>query len=146
MQRDDLYLEKISLENSLGNYKTAMKMLEERIFHPWEGGEGKVVRQYLICHLELAKKAIQEKQFDTALSFMWKLHEQYPENLGEGKLLGTQENDIHYLQGCVYEAMGMNEQAIEKFKQATEGISEPVQAIFIMIRSPIKLYTRDWLG
>ena len=67
VQRDDLYLEKITLENSLGNYQTAKKMLEERIFHPWEGGEGKVVGQYLICHLELAKKAILEKQFDTAL-------------------------------------------------------------------------------
>jgi len=138
VQRDDLYLEKISLENSLGNYHTAMKMLEERIFHPWEGGEGKVVRQYLICHLELAKEAIQEKQFDTAL-FLLEAAEQYPENLGEGKLLGTQENDIHYLQGCVYEAMGMSEQAIEKFKQATEGISEPVQAIFYNDPQPDKI-------
>jgi len=138
VQRDDLYLEKISLENSLGNYQTAMKMLEERIFHPWEGGEGKVVRQYLICHLELAKKAIQEKQFDSALCLL-EAAEQYPENLGEGKLLGTQENDIHYLQACVYEAMGMNEQAIEKFKQATEGISEPVQAIFYNDPQPDKI-------
>ena len=138
VQRDDLYLEKISLENSLGNYKTAMKMLEERVFHPWEGGEGKVVRQYLICHLELAKKAIREELFDTALCLL-EAAEQYPENLGEGKLLGTQENDIHYLQGCVYEAMGMNEQAIEKFKQATEGISEPVQAIFYNDPQPDKI-------
>ena len=137
-QRDDLYLEKISLENSLGNYRTPKKMLEERIFHPWEGGEGKVVRQYLICHLELAKKAIQAKQFDTALCLL-EAAEKYPENLGEGKLLGTQENDIHYLQGCVYEAMGMNEQAIEKFKQATEGISEPVQAIFYNDPQPDKI-------
>jgi tetratricopeptide (TPR) repeat protein len=138
VQRDDLYLEKISLENSLGNYRTAKKMLEERIFHPWEGGEGKVIRQYLICHLELAKKAIQEKLFDTALCLL-EAAEQYPKNLGEGKLLGTQENDIHYLQGCVYEAMGMNEQAIEKFKQATEGISEPVQAIFYNDPQPDKI-------
>jgi hypothetical protein len=43
--------------------------------------------------------------------------EQYPGNLGEGKLPGTQENDIHYLQGCVYEAMGMNEQAIENLNR-----------------------------
>ncbi|HEY6502642.1 MAG TPA: DUF5107 domain-containing protein [Chitinophagaceae bacterium] len=138
VQRDDQYLEKILLENSLGNYKTAKKMLEERIFHPWEGGEGKVIRQYLICHVELAKKAILEKQFDTALGLL-KAAEQYPENLGEGKLLGTQENDIHYLQGCVYEKMGMNEQAIEKFKQATEGISEPVQAIFYNDPQPDKI-------
>jgi tetratricopeptide (TPR) repeat protein len=137
-QRDDLCLEKITLENSLGNYTTAKKMLEERIFHPWEGGEGKVVRQYLICHLELAKQAILGKQFDTALSLL-ESAEQYPENLGEGKLPGTQENDIQYLQGCVYEAMGMNEPAIERFKQATYGISEPVQAIFYNDPQPDKI-------
>ena len=138
VQRDDLYLEKILLENSLGNYKTAKKMLEERIFHPWEGGEGKVVRQYLICHLELAKRAILENEFENALGLL-KAAEQYPENLGEGKLLGTQENDIHYLQGCVYEMMGKYELAREKFTQATEGISEPVQAIFYNDPQPDKI-------
>ena len=61
----------------------AKKMLEKRTFHPWEGGEGKVVRQYLICHLELAKKAIIEKQFDTALCLL-EAAEKYPENLGKG--------------------------------------------------------------
>jgi len=137
-QRDDLYLEVITLENSLGNYQTAKKLLEDRIFHPWEGGEGKVVGQYLICHLELAKKAILEKQFDEACRLL-DAAEQYPTNLGEGKLLGAQENDIHYLQGCVFEAMGMHELAITKFIKATGGISEPVQAIFYNDPQPDKI-------
>jgi hypothetical protein len=53
---------KITLENSLGNYEAARKMLALRTFHPWEGAEGKVVAQYLICYTELAKKALLEKQ------------------------------------------------------------------------------------
>jgi hypothetical protein len=57
--------------------------------------------------------------------------EYYPVNLGEGKLVGVAENDIHYLQGCAYEAIGMEEQANEKFTLATIGNSEPVQAIFL---------------
>ncbi len=137
-QRDDLYLEKATLENNLGNYHVAKKMLEERIFHPWEGGEGKVVDQYLICHLELAKKAILENQFDTAIRLL-EAAGQHPRNLGEGKLLGTPENDIHYLLGCVYEAMGMDEQATEKFNLATDGINEPVQAIFYNDPQPDKI-------
>ncbi|MDB5210922.1 MAG: hypothetical protein JWQ30_1749, partial [Sediminibacterium sp.] len=137
-QRDDLYLEKIAIANGLGHHRLAKKLLEERIFHPWEGGEGKVVAQYLICHLELAKKAILEKNFDTALDLLTSAR-QYPSNLGEGKLLGTQENDIHYLMGCVHEAMGMSEQAIENFTLATEGISEPVQAIFYNDPQPDKI-------
>ena len=137
-QRDDLYLEVVTLENSLGNYHTAKKLLENRIFHPWEGGEGKVVGQYLICHLELAKKMIAEKKFDEACRLL-EAAEQYPNNLGEGKLLGAQENDIHYLQGCVFEEMGMHELATAKFQKATEGISEPVQAIFYNDPQPDKI-------
>jgi tetratricopeptide (TPR) repeat protein len=138
IHRDDLYLEKITLENRLGNYQAAKKMLEDRIFHPWEGGEGKVIGQYLICHLEMAKKAILEKEFDRAIRLL-QAAEQYPINLGEGKLLGTQENDIHYLMGCTFEAMGMNEDAMLRFKMATDGISEPVQSIFYNDPQPDKI-------
>jgi len=146
LQRDDLYLEKITLENSLGNFSTAKTMLEQRKFHPWEGGEGKVIAQYLMCQLELAKNAILEKQFDAALGLLEDA-ESYPDNLGEGKLLGTQENDILYLQGCAYEALGLQEKAIEKFKLTTEGISEPVQAIFYNDPQPDKIFYQGlaWL-
>jgi tetratricopeptide (TPR) repeat protein len=137
-QRDDLYLEKITLENSLGNYQAAKKMLEERIFHPWEGGEGKVVGQYLVCQLELVKTAILENQFEKALSLL-DAAEQYPRNLGEGKLAGVQENDIHYLRGCALEAMGLIADAAEMFKLATNGISEPVHAIFYNDPQPDKI-------
>jgi tetratricopeptide (TPR) repeat protein len=138
VQRDDLYLEKITLENCLGNYETAKKMLEERIFHPWEGGEGKVIGQYLIAYLELAKQAILEDQIDRAFSLL-EAAEQYPVNLGEGKLLGTQENDIHYLTGCAFEAIGMKEDAVLRFRMATNGMSEPVQAIFYNDPQPDKI-------
>jgi tetratricopeptide (TPR) repeat protein len=68
-------------------------------------------------------------------------------NLGEGKLYGTQENDIHYLQGCAYEALGKAESATAKFISATEGISEPVQAIFYNDPQPDKIFYQGlaWL-
>jgi tetratricopeptide (TPR) repeat protein len=137
-QRDDLYLEKITLENFLGNYLVAKEMLSKRIFHPWEGGEGKVVGQYLVCQLELAKKAIREEQFKEAMDLL-EAASHYPLNLGEGKLTGTPENDIHYLLGCAYEMMGMNDRATGLFVQATNGISEPVQAIFYNDPQPDKI-------
>jgi tetratricopeptide (TPR) repeat protein len=70
LQRDDLFLERITLENNLGNFGIAKKMLEERIFHPWEGGEGKVVSQYLTCHIELAKEAMLQNEFEKALCLL----------------------------------------------------------------------------
>jgi tetratricopeptide (TPR) repeat protein len=73
--------------------------------------------------------------------------ENYPDNLGEGKLYGTQENDIHYLQGCAYETLGKEELATEKFISATNGMSEPVQAIFYNDPQPDKIFYQGlaWL-
>ena len=137
--RDDLYLERITMYNLQRNYEKAMDLLAARRFHPWEGGEGKVVYQFLISHIELAKKALKEGRPEDALQLLDDATI-YPENLGEGKLYGTQENDIHYLQGCAYTAMGLSRQAAEKFMQATNGISEPAQAIFYNDPQPDKIF------
>nr|HET6901317.1 DUF5107 domain-containing protein [Ktedonobacteraceae bacterium] len=45
--RDDLYLEYITLLNTLNQHEKALNLLLARIFHPWEGGEGKVTGQYV---------------------------------------------------------------------------------------------------
>ncbi len=136
--RDDLYLERITLYNNTRNYKKAKELLATRKFHPWEGGEGKVVAQYLLCHLQLTKQAIEDGQYPQALELLSAM-EHYPENLGEGKLYGVQENDRLYFSGCVYEAMGMAEQAKILFTAATAGISKPAQAIYYNDPQPDKI-------
>lgn len=138
-QRDDLFLERITLHNQLGNYEKAVELLASRQFHPWEGGEGKVVGQYLICHLELAKKAILHQNFEKALSLL-NAAEKYPINLGEGKLFGVQENDIFYLKGLAYEGLAMPEKAKENFQLAMIGLDEPAQAIFYNDQQPDKIF------
>jgi tetratricopeptide (TPR) repeat protein len=138
-QRDDLYLERITLYNQLGDYEKAQDLIGAYQFHPWEGGEGKVVGQYLICHLELAKEAIEEGAYEKALCFLEKA-ENYPSNLGEGKLAGAQENDIHYWKGVAYDMLNQSENAIRYYRLATEGISEPVQAIFYNDPQPDKIF------
>lgn len=145
-ERDDLYLEMITLHNQLGEYETAKDLVARRKFYPWEGGEGKTVGQFLLCHLALAKKALMEERYNDAMQLL-NSTESYPHNLGEGKLYGTQENDIHYLQGCAYEGLGMKEEAKRKFEQATIGISEPVQAIFYNDPQPDKIFYQGlaWL-
>lgn len=137
-KRDDLYLERITLCNNLQQFARAKESLTKRKFHPWEGGEGKVIAQYLLCHLELAKQAIENDQLPKALELLSAM-EHYPENLGEGKLYGVQENDRLYLLGCVYEGMGLPEQATASFKKATIGISKPAQAIYYNDPQPDKI-------
>ncbi|AXY78006.1 DUF5107 domain-containing protein [Paraflavitalea soli] len=137
-QRDDLYLEKITLHNNRGEFEQAKALLASRRFHPWEGGEGKVVGQFLLCYLELAKLALLHSNYGEVIRLL-KVLEQYPENLGEGKLYGAQENDMHYLLGCAYEGLQEEATAAEYFRMATVGISEPVQAIYYNDPQPDKI-------
>jgi tetratricopeptide (TPR) repeat protein len=139
LQRNDLYLEYIALHNQTEQFEKAKVLLSTRNFHPWEGGEGKVVGQYLFTHIELAKIAFAQKEFSQALALLEQA-ETYPVNLGEGKLLGTQENDIHYWKGLIYEALGNNELALSYFQKASSGISELVQAIFYNDPQPDKIF------
>jgi tetratricopeptide (TPR) repeat protein len=98
-----------------------------------------VVAQYLICHLQLARQAIAQANYRQALQLLQEA-ENYPGNLGEGKLTGAQENDIHYLKGWVYELLGDRQQAAHFYTLATQGISEPVQAIFYNDPQPDKIF------
>ncbi len=89
--RDDLYTEYITLLNATGKHKEALTFIENHIFHPWEGGEGKITTQYKNALMELGKNS--EELLLKALKT--------PYNLGEGKLYGTMDNDIYYLLGKV---------------------------------------------
>ncbi|MBN1927147.1 MAG: DUF5107 domain-containing protein [Prolixibacteraceae bacterium] len=145
-QRDDLYLERITLLNQLGHYGKSLSFLNSHKFHPWEGGEGKVVGQYLIAVTGLAKECLENGKPQKAIDYL-KMTENYPHNLGEGKLFGTQENDINYLKGLAFEMMGENDRAVACFVEATNGISEPVQAIFYNDPQPDKIFYKGlaWL-
>lgn len=138
-QRDDLYLEYVTLLNHLERYTEAIELINSRKFHPWEGGEGKVPAQYQIARLELAKQFINEEKYAQALTLINECYE-YPENLGEGKLYGAQENDFDYYKGCVLEAVGKNEEAAGFFRKASVGISEPVAAVYYNDQKPHKIF------
>jgi tetratricopeptide (TPR) repeat protein len=126
-QRDDLLLEEITLLNLTGHYEEAKEKLDVHQFHPWEGGEGKVSGQYQLARVELAKQALDRKDYDTAILL---LNECLVYHLGEGKLYGAQKNDFYYFLGCAYEAKGENEKAKECWEKATLGPTEPAAAMY----------------
>jgi len=128
-KRDDLYLERITLYNQAGQYQKAKELIECRIFHPWEGGEGKVPAQFIFSHLGLTRIALTNNDFNLALNLLKSL-EHYPENLGEGKLYGTPENHINYFTGCAYEGSGDKQKASLCFEKAAKGNMEPSEAFF----------------
>ncbi|QNL49563.1 DUF5107 domain-containing protein [Olivibacter sp. SDN3] len=146
IERDDLYLERITLLNLQGRFAEAFELLARRKFHPWEGGEGKVTSQYLLAGQELAKQALSQADHLTALHLLHTL-ESYPHHLGEGKLPNAPENDVHYLLGLTYERLGNNGKAKHYFERATQGETEPVQAIFYNDPQPDKIFYQGlaWL-
>lgn len=137
--RDDLYLEKITLLNYTNNFSLAHQYLLKRQFHPWEGGEGKVTGQYVFNLVEWAKEEILAGQYLEAISKLEKA-QIYPNNLGEGKLYGAQENDIHFWLGVCYEYMNDSKKATVYFNQASIGIQNPSPALFYNDQQPDKIF------
>ena len=139
LQRDDLYLERISLLNFLGDYENALNLINQKQFHPWEGGEGKVSAQYIYSLVEIAKIKIENGQFYEAIECL-ESAQIYPHNLGEGKLFGTQENDIFYFLGCAYEGLLQPEKAKYFLEKSTVGLAEPSAAMFYNDQQPDKIF------
>lgn len=138
-QRDDLYLEVISLENFSGNFGTAYKLLMGRKFHPWEGGEGKVSGQYVYSLTELAKQDMANGLFEKAIERLIEA-QHFPHNLGEGKLYGAQENDIFYWLGCAFDGLGEIANALFNWQKASSGLAEPSAAVFYNDQQPDKIF------
>jgi tetratricopeptide (TPR) repeat protein len=138
-QRDDLCLERIALLNQLGRYVQAKGRIEERVFHPWEGGEGKVPAQHIIACRELAKQSIAAGNYEHAITMLQAAMD-YPPNLGEGKLAGAQENDIHYYMGLCHRSMGAQDKAQDYFLRAADGLQEPQQAFFYNDQQPDQIF------
>ncbi len=128
-ERDDLYLERLTLLNLKGEEEKALELLMSRKFHPWEGGEGKVTGQYLYSHTELAKKAIAASNYQKAIKHL-DATASYPHNLGEGKLYGALENDIQYWRGIAYAGLGDIEKAKTEWQKAAAGSMKPAISMY----------------
>ena len=128
-QRDDLYLRYISLLNHTGEWGTALGALKARVFHPWEGGEGKVSRQYRFALRQLAKEALRKGDIQQAISMLTdSLH--YPENLGEGKLPNTPDHETYYGLAMAYAQMGDEPKAKAYFGLAAQGEMRPGAVLY----------------
>ncbi len=136
-RRDDLYTEYISLLNQTGQSRKAYDLMMGHKFHPWEGGEGKITKEYRIALIELAKALFEsdakkaKKLLNEALV--------YPHNLGEGKLIGQLDNDIYYYLGTLSEG----EEARAFFKLGARGEMVLTSAMYYNDQPPEMVYFRN---
>lgn len=129
MERDDACIEYVTLLNLSGRYEEALQILTTRKFHPWEGGEGKAATQYITSLIQLAKQEIKNKCYEKAEELLQRAL-LYPENLGEGKLEGSKDNNIYYYLGLVQDALGRKKEAETSFGRASLGVGEVAGMMF----------------
>jgi tetratricopeptide (TPR) repeat protein len=128
-QRDDLYVEYVTLRNRMGEPEKALELLGARRFHPWEGGEGKVSSQYVTAHLLSGRRALEAGDGEKALEHL-EAAQSYPENLGEGKHLLTPEADLYYFAGLAQRELGDEEGSKAYFRMAAEAETPPADTTY----------------
>lgn len=138
-RRDDLYVEYVTLLNLAGRHEQAIRALEARKFHPWEGGEGKVTGQHVRAHVALGRQALSNGRYEEAIARL-EAARAYPDNLGEGKLDGTQENEVLGLLAQAYRGLGDDEQAHLYLIAASQGLEEPAGAMYYNDQPPETIY------
>ena len=141
MSRDDASVQYVTVLNDLGRHEEALKVLASRRFHPWEGGEGKVLAQYTRAHLELGRAALgrdglrpvlgrdearpsqgcvdDNASCQTALEHAEKALDT-PQNLGEAYHLLQAKADVNWLRGMALRGLGREEEATAAFTAAAE--------------------------
>lgn len=139
LERDDLTISYITLLNIHDRYADALDILATRMFHPWEGGEGRVAAQHTIAIIGMAELALQHGHYAEAITLLGSAIA-YPVNLGEGKLPGANENNLHYLMGVAYAALGDTTAARASWQLATRGDSQPTSAIYYNDQPPDMIF------
>lgn len=117
MKHDDAVMRLLTLYNASGQYDKAIKILDNRHFHLWEGG-GQVHDIYVDSHMLKGMKLLKGKRYKDAIR-EFELANQYPVNLEVAPSpRGGYEAKVYYLSGVAYEAMSQADKAKECFEKS----------------------------
>ncbi len=116
-QRDDLSIELCALYNQTGRHEQAGRLISNRQFQPWEGGEGGPLGQHVRAQLASGRTALAKDDFATA---RWHFERALitPPNLNEARHLLANQSDIHYWLGCASAGLGDHKSAREHWRSA----------------------------
>lgn len=121
-ERDDCYLDKLTLLSQQGKYEEAINMAAVKHFHIYEGGEGKLTKQHAWMHVlygnELAIAGNTEKAeqiYQNGINM--------PKSYGEAKTFFNQEAHIYYYLSKLYTGEKRTA-ALEKAVEYKAAVSE----------------------
>ncbi|MGF1583819.1 MAG: DUF5107 domain-containing protein [Bacteroidales bacterium] len=115
--RDDFSVELAALYSFTGQYSKALQLMENKRFHPWEGGEGQVLRQYSYACIKLGENELEKGDSGEALNYFEKA-ENTPDNLGEKYHPLQAKAHINYWKGMALKAQRKTEEAGIYFTQS----------------------------
>jgi hypothetical protein len=98
-------------------------LLAGRRFHPWEGGEGAVLRQYAAACLRLGQRELEAGSHEEALR-RFTMALQPPESLGEAPHLLQARADVHYWLGRAHRAAGREDEARRFFEMSASEVAD----------------------
>jgi tetratricopeptide (TPR) repeat protein len=138
LERDDCTIALAGLYNLTGDPGKALEIVTSRRFHPWEGGEGAVLRQFTTAHLLLGRKALDNGDAKTALDHFTGAM-QTPESLGEAYHLLQAKADVNYWIGRTLKASGRLAESKDHFKRSA-GESGDFSEMAVTAHSPLTYF------
>ncbi|MBQ8311429.1 MAG: DUF5107 domain-containing protein [Clostridia bacterium] len=116
-ERDDCYLDQLTLICQTGDFKRAIDMAAKKRFHIYEGGEGKLTKQHAWMHTLYGKELCEAGKYKEAEQiFMNGVN--MPKSYGEAKTFFNQEAHIFYYLAKLYAKMGKTDLEQKAYEEA----------------------------
>ena len=123
LSRDDFCVEYLSLLNLKERHSAALEILAQRRFHPWEGGEGKVLEQYRIAQIALGRQALASGKAVLALEH-FTAASQPPANLGEEFHYLQSRSDVNFWRGEALNRLGHQVESTEAYNASANEVQD----------------------
>lgn len=123
LSRDDFSVEYLSLLNFVGRYQDALTLMFTRHFHPWEGGEGKVLTQYRIARIALGRELLDQGNAALALEHFDGASKP-PRNLGEEFHYLQSRAEVNYWRGQALAMLSHEKEAEEAFLSSANEVQD----------------------
>ncbi len=137
-QRDDCTVALAALHNLAGNHHRALSITTSRRFHPWEGGEGDVLRQFTTAHILLGRATLEAGDAESALLHFSGAMET-PESLGEAYHLLQAKADVNYWIGKALKALGRTDEASAHYNLSADE-SGDFSEMAVIAHSPLSYF------
>ncbi len=137
-ERDDCSVALATLFNETGASEKALHRLLNRRFHPWEGGEGKVLNQYKTARLKLGQQSLNSGDPEMALEHFEQAM-QAPASLGEAYHLLQAKADVSYWTAKALRALGRESEATALFESSANEAGD-FQSMAVTEHSELSYY------